>query len=280
LFFLAMAESAKAELRTARQGPWLERLEREAANVRVALDWALHNDLQMALRVVGTIGLFWVLRGHLTEGRTWLHSAIASAGEGAQPGVLADALYVEGMLARGQGDYPVAIARLEECLAIRRQLRDEREVARTLAYIGHITYNQGDLAHARTLLEEAMGAARQYGDADAVIQALNGLGVVVQRQGDLEAANAYFREALQIATDAGNRSRIAGLLTNLGSVARELGDRQAARRHHEQSVAMWREIGDRLSLTLVLNNLGNVLRELGELASGAGGVRGEPRDRP
>ncbi len=267
LFFLTMAEQAAREVTTARGRLWLARLEQETSNIRAALEWSHHDDPHIALRMIGALGRFWVLRGRFSEGRSWARAVIASARSDAEPQVVAEALYFEGLLARGQGDYAEAIDRLKECLHIRQTLRDLGGASLALSYIALATYNQGDLAGARRCLEEALPLARASNDPEALGRALNGLGIVAQRQSEREAADAHFREALQLATGAGDLSAIAGVLTNLGSLARELGDYQTARRHQEQSVAMWREIGDRLSLALVLNNFGNVLRHLGESAA-------------
>ncbi len=267
LFFLAMAEQARRDVRTAHGRVWLARLEQETPNIRAMLDWARQDDPPLALRMVGALGRFWSFRGRISEGRSWARTAIESAGQRAEPAVLANALHVEGRLAQAQGDYAEAIARLEESLSIWRDLGDQRGIAVTLSHIGYTTYKRGDLTRARTILEEALSLARKCSDPGALSRALNGLGIVEQRQGKYEEADAYFREALRIATAAPDLPGIAGALTNLGSLARERGNYQTARRHHEQSITMWREIGDRQSLSLVLNNFGNVLRDMGEGAA-------------
>lgn len=267
LFFLAMAEQATREITTAQGPTWLARIEQETSNIRAALEWAQQDDPHMALRMIGALGRFWILRGRFSEGRSWTRIVIAASRQDTDPATLANALYVEGLLARGQGDYTEAIERLDECLHLRQRLGDQTGASLALGYIGLVTYNQGDLVSARRIQEEALGLARASNDPEALGRVLNGLAVVVQRQGEHEAAGAYLREALTLATGGGDLSAVAGVLTNLGSVARELGDHQTARKHQEQSVAMWREIGDRLSLPLALNNLGNVLRALGDEAA-------------
>ena len=79
LYYLALAEAAEPELSGPEQERWLDRLEAEHDNVRVVLGHVARTDgtTEIGLRLVGAIWPFWSVRGHLTEGRTWLERALA-----------------------------------------------------------------------------------------------------------------------------------------------------------------------------------------------------------
>ena len=71
-FFLALAEEAESELAGTQQEVWLRRLEREHANVRAALAWALdpsdsgksrEHRTELGLRLAGALGRFWAVYG-------------------------------------------------------------------------------------------------------------------------------------------------------------------------------------------------------------------------
>ena len=95
LYYLAMAEKAEPELGGLQQAVWLERLEREHENLRAAMQWSLESGedghhREMALRLGGALRLFWIVRGHWSEGRNFLERALGrkrkrdtSAGKGA-----------------------------------------------------------------------------------------------------------------------------------------------------------------------------------------------------
>ena len=71
--FLALSEEAEPELRGARQGVWLERLETEHDNLRTALAWALERErTELGLRLAAALEWFWSVRGHFREGVSWL----------------------------------------------------------------------------------------------------------------------------------------------------------------------------------------------------------------
>src|SRR3712207_6260881 len=72
-YFLALAEKAEPQVEGTQQPVWLERLEEEHDNIRVALFWSLGQGIGAAL------GEFWYLRGYWSEGRRWLEEALAKS---------------------------------------------------------------------------------------------------------------------------------------------------------------------------------------------------------
>ena len=84
-YFLALAEEAEPELKGPNQAEWLERLEAEHDNMRVALSWSFEaGDSESALRIGGALWRFWNVRGHFSEGPA-LADARVCPGEGAAP---------------------------------------------------------------------------------------------------------------------------------------------------------------------------------------------------
>ncbi|MFF0446229.1 BTAD domain-containing putative transcriptional regulator [Streptomyces sp. NPDC004609] len=78
---LALAEDAGPRLRGPGQREWLDRLDTESANLRVALTHALHSGrTASALRLTASLAWYWVMRGRLGEGRRSLESALAAPG--------------------------------------------------------------------------------------------------------------------------------------------------------------------------------------------------------
>src|SRR3989440_11431061 len=84
VYYMTLAEEAERELVGPQQAAWLERLEQEHENLRVALQWLLepagdeeHGYRQeMALRLAVALWSFWNIRGRWSEGRAFLEQAL------------------------------------------------------------------------------------------------------------------------------------------------------------------------------------------------------------
>ena len=72
--FLGLAEEAEPNLiGVGSHAAWLDRLERDHDNFRVAMDWLeASGDSDGALRLTAALWRFWDLKGHLIEGRRQL----------------------------------------------------------------------------------------------------------------------------------------------------------------------------------------------------------------
>jgi len=67
-YFLALAEEAEPHAREV-DAAWLNRLDREADNLRAALDWlGVSEETQLVLRLAGALNDFWGPKGYLAEG--------------------------------------------------------------------------------------------------------------------------------------------------------------------------------------------------------------------
>src|SRR5262249_58729397 len=75
-YYTSLAERAAPHLRGHDQRSWLRRLDTEAANLRSALDSALNDNDDDALRMVNALAWYWFLRGRLTEARRALDEAL------------------------------------------------------------------------------------------------------------------------------------------------------------------------------------------------------------
>jgi non-specific serine/threonine protein kinase len=296
-FFLRLAEQAEPELHRHEQVEWLDRLDVEHDNVRAALAWCLtavdsgqwlvvsptaqgpkadlplpepatnHHPLSTAvekgLRLGGAVFWFWVARGYLGEGREQLARLLAPGALGgakASSGCAAraKALHGAGILAMFQGDYGAARTRLEESMAISRELGNRREAAWSLGYLGKTMRFQGDGAAARALFEESLAIFREVGSTNLIAWSLGNLGDVARDQGDCGTARPLYEESLALFREVGNKRAISGLLDDLGMVALDQGDHDAARALMAEALTISWEVGHQGGLARDLSGLAAV----------------------
>jgi predicted ATPase/DNA-binding CsgD family transcriptional regulator/Flp pilus assembly protein TadD len=280
--FLEMAEAAEPELKGPKQVEWLRRLEAEHDNMRAALRWALagqsaddsartasidsHMALsrkqpvspsEIALRLGAALHGFWRMRGHFTEGRSWLESALSDTKDKPSP-ARAKALMAVGTLSSSQGDFVRARAALEESLSIFRELGDLESVASTLRNLGNELRYRGDLEGSWSALEEALGIARELGKEWDIASLLGDLGIVAQTLGNDDAARQMYEESLALRREMSDTRGIAMMLVNLGELARAAGEYDRAGEMYTEALGLARELGDKWGVGMVLHNLGHV----------------------
>jgi predicted ATPase/transcriptional regulator with XRE-family HTH domain len=171
---LALAEEAEPHLFAAERGRWLRRLSEEQDNIRAALRFALEqDDPEAGLRLVGALWI-WFLRRLLVEGRRWAEDLLAHPGAGLRTAERASALFAAGHFAWLQGDVRTMRARLEESVAIWRDLGGDARLGRTLPFLGLAI--DDDQEAARRLAEEGVALCRGGDDRWGLAMALTNLG--------------------------------------------------------------------------------------------------------
>jgi len=253
--FLALVEAAEPELVGPDQERWVRRLEDESGNVRAALDWTLESGrLELGLRIAGSLTRFWSIRGHMSEGRSWLDHALARDGDVA-PAVRAKAAYASGYAALGQGDFTQADTRFAESLALFRDLGDRRGAALSLAQQGWLLTARGDVDAATAVSEESLAVARELDDSRTASVALSNLAEAAVRRGDLDRATELYEEALALRRGVGDRRNVANALLNLGRTELARGEVEHATAALEEGLALARELDDTWSISVAANAL-------------------------
>jgi predicted ATPase len=78
-FYRALAEQADAPLRGVGQRGWCQRLDADEGNLAAALAWYLDNDPAPLPHLFRVLWLFWFLRDHLGEARSWVGRLLPTA---------------------------------------------------------------------------------------------------------------------------------------------------------------------------------------------------------
>jgi predicted ATPase/class 3 adenylate cyclase len=256
-YFLALVEEAEQELRGPEQGTWLERLDPEHDNVRVALSWAKERgEAELGLRLAGALRPFWYARGYFDEGKRWLTETLA---QGEQASTLARAKALEGLswLADVQGDLFRAEAAAEEGLRLSARAEAKSNFAASLQLIlGDVAEQRGDYERAKELFEESRRIFIEAGDEWGVAEAIGGLGNLYYDRGDYERAKKLYEAGLALSRELGGAQPLSTFLISLGYEFLLQGDYEQATALNEEAATLLREYGRRGGLEHALDNLG------------------------
>ena len=255
-FFIAFAEQAEPKLKGAEQFEWLDRLEVEHDNWRIAWNCAIESDIELALRLASALLDFWFMRGNPSEGREWLAQLLERTNQWAQPAKRAHALGVAGQLAYSQRDFASARSLLTEALAIARIAGDEKGIALALLWLGRTTHRQHDDRAAQAFTEECLTIYQRLQDQWAMAAAIYTLAAVAAAQGHYAEAEERYMKSLAIFQELGDKLRAGSVLNGLGELARLLGDYERAGKFYEEDVAILREQRSPVALVTPLVNQG------------------------
>lgn len=181
----------------------LRELEAGEPDIHAALEWSISALPELGLELAGLLGRYWWLRGRVREGRRWLESAL-SAVEASRtappvaPDTLARAEFWTGVLLDDAGQPAEAARHLEASLALRREIGDERGIARTLNSLGVVARSLGDLDRAEALFQESLDRKRALDDRPGISVSLTGLGIIASDRGQYAGAVELLAAALEI----------------------------------------------------------------------------------
>ncbi len=253
-FLAGLVTESRLHLRGADQAIWLKRLEAEHDNLRAAIHWSCSSAgvVDLALNLVGNLGLFWEMHGHLTEGRAWIAQALA-ADRAAQPTeTRIKALSEAGSLATFQGDYVAASRSYEEGLAASRQSGNKLHEMYLLINLGSVATERGAYSVARAYLEESLASQRDMNNLGGMAAALLYLGELARCEEDFAAAEKAYLESLALYRQQEDISAVAWTLHNLACVCRQREDSEQAADLFRQSLGLFRPLGYLRGLTACL----------------------------
>jgi predicted ATPase len=219
--------------------------EREHDNYRAALAFAGEADsIELRFRLAAAVSQFWLVRGHLAEGRAWLEETLAPAAAQEMPPLLrAQILRKLATLEWRQGDFDIAGERAEKALPLLAGEVDENERYRLLILLGCIEYSRRNREASRDWWEQSAALARTLQNEAHLALALSNLGVVAAELKDFEGGVSIYEESIESARRADHREYLAGALLGLGDMYLRLGRYEAGRTQLAESMELYRRLG-------------------------------------
>jgi predicted ATPase/class 3 adenylate cyclase len=253
--FLDLALEAEPHLTADDQGEWLDRCDREHANIRSALRWAIGaGEAERALDAAGALWRFWQQRGHLAEARRWFDEILAMPSGQASTAARAKALIGAGGVSWWQQDRTAAGDFYQRAVDIERELGDPKRTAEALYNLSFVVAGE-DIDAAARMIEECLELFRQAGDEHGVAQVLSMSVIKDAQAGQWEAVLASLEEGVAIWRRLGDRLHLAFDLVWMAFALGRLGRRDEAWSTALECLALFREADNLTGVGIALVDL-------------------------
>ncbi len=208
-WFADVAATAEAGCRGPDQLHWLDVVDADLDNLSAALDASVGTrQADQALWTAARLGVYWLVRGRVHEGRSWLTTALSSAPSEPSP-ARSWAWCATGLLACFGGDPAEAVSASAQAIRDARACAEPGVEARSSSVLGLVAAGEGRMGEAERLHRVAVRTARDSGDDWAAAFALANLGNPLALRGDTRAARACSRRAWRSGAHWGDRYGIS-----------------------------------------------------------------------
>jgi predicted ATPase/DNA-binding CsgD family transcriptional regulator len=240
---LGLAEQACRFERRPGQADWLERLEADHDDLQAALLWCRAHDHVRWVRLTLALSWFWLLRGHLGEGREWLRGVLGLPL--LEPADRARALFWLSRLAFWQGEYQVGRALGEEAVAAHRELGDDLGAGWSMNVLGTINLYAGDLERARDCFQEVLATATDIALRVDTLVSVGELHLVI---GDVTGAREPLEQALAEASGPDGRWLVVNGVLFLAIADYFERDHRRARERLDEVLDVFQQVGNRYAM--------------------------------
>jgi non-specific serine/threonine protein kinase len=220
----------------------LIRLRQDAANIGLALAWALDHDIAAALPLADALFTPWLGAGRIRELERWYERALADP-TALSPGDRAKAL-------AGLGRALVFLERLEqgraaliEALTLYRDAGDERGETLVLLLLGTAESIAGAPESALAWAEQALPIYERLDDTVGIAGTLHRIAEALRDLGDFERSAELFAHSIDIRR-ANGLGTGASTVHSLGDLYLDAGDMRAAEHHYHEALALCLQEGD------------------------------------
>jgi predicted ATPase/Tfp pilus assembly protein PilF len=247
---------------------WLQRIDEEGDNFRVALSWALDHEggLPAAVAMLTPLFWYWYRFGHLQEGRDMSARAMAAtAGLGDSP-LHALVLVFRGYLLMWSGELTTATQLAGSAVEMCRRLKFDQGMSWAKLGYGTALINQGRDKEAYPQLVDAVELFDNFGITWFIGTVLVHLANVSLGLGQAGQALQWLDKAMPHMKENGDVWNMAFALSNYGEVARAQGDYEKAEQYYRQTEALYRQADARGDQARLVNVLGYIAQHKGEFS--------------
>jgi tetratricopeptide (TPR) repeat protein len=234
-YFLGLAERAEVELRGSSLVDWMERLNEERNNFRIALHWADQIDVEAGLYLSSRLMRYWE-SVNLPEGRRWLEKFINKPESKDFPLARANALNTYSWLLTWLQQFDQALPVAEESLSLFREAGDRQGELDVLISVENMYQFKDETEAALEIGKQTVEMAQSLGDRWRLANALLYLGWGYH---DLNQRFWYWERALQIYREVGDQILLANLLGLMGQFRVLNGEFELGEKYVDEALRLW-----------------------------------------
>jgi len=261
-YFLDIAEQAAPAMEGADVALWLEQVDAERNNFRLALEWAAtsSNHALTGLRFAGLLTRYWEIRGHLKEANHYFTRMLALPENQEVTPERAFAMAGAARIAWVLDLSEEALALYEKTVEISEQLGDRKAVLLNRAYLAFNFRNIGNPDEAERIFDWVLDEGNKLKNPLIVAVALSGKGSVAIDRGEIVLSRRLKEESLAIYRSSGDKWVTGYLLWGLARSCLSSSDTGAARDALDEWSDITRELKNRWAMPYILLLYAETLR--------------------
>ena len=239
-------------------------LDRDAANLRRALDTLLATAPRYALDLCVVLLPFWLRRIDLNEAQRRFDDALAAAPD--RTALRARALLAAASIDLRSGTVARSLAHAEESRAVASEIGDARAEWRALQFLGELGVAADAVDVARRWLEPALDLARRQGFAAGAAVGVYSMGVAYWILGDLDRAEELVARSIDMLRPlAGSPERIPSPVNIADHRTSGLDNQPSLAMGFEDTLQPFVEISCDTAVSYALANQAGIVRARGDL---------------
>jgi len=270
-YYLELAETGEPELRkTENELEWINRLETEYDNIRVAIEWGLSNDPMAAARMIISLTIFLIITTFASEGHRWGTAALKQLELLVKNGQFSTDEYIAykarllasmSTMSFSMGDTKRSGIEAEEAIPMLRSIDEKWFMAVAMTFLTAASLQTGNMDMAITTSKEMQNLAEELDDPyiwGLVIGVASTIEVYVNK--DFEKANAIREKAEQIMKAHGSHWTYGITMYSSGSFY--ILQKQFDKAREKLNIAMqtMQEIGSKRNVIMIKSDLAHILR--------------------
>ena len=246
---------------------WLDRMDGEYDNLRAALNWAVKNDIEKAIRLTLRLGWYWTTSDNISEALFWYRTILQKSES--LPGHIEERAKIYSLLGWTSilvGQHRDGLAAAENAISLAKKSNDIKTVifacgTKTLAavFLGDLTTAQS------AVLEGEMLAREKDLKEELALMLFTHAQMFYFTTRDSIKAKVYLDEAMGISVEAGYRWETVFNTFGQARLAVNLGDLKTARAKFNEGADHARQMGNRRMVYSYRSELAHALRENGLL---------------